>query len=185
MPTSSWRRSRRRSRRESSTSVRAPGIPRLGRRACAGLFLLALAARAAAILWFGASTTRFGDAEAYMRAATELVATGHYPKRTEPFYFRAPGYPYFLAAATLGHPRSVAAGKAINAVLGALAALLLAALSARIFGSRPVAFATGIAAALHPGLVMLSTDVQSEPLFVVLLLVSGYLLLAAADRPSS
>jgi len=57
-----------------------------------------------------------------MRAATELVATGHYPKRTEPFYFRAPGYPYFLAAATLGHPRSVAAGKAINAVLGALAA---------------------------------------------------------------
>jgi 4-amino-4-deoxy-L-arabinose transferase-like glycosyltransferase len=120
-----------------------------------------------------------------MRAATELVATGHYPKRTEPFYFRAPGYPYFLAAATLGHPRSVAAGKAINAVLGALAAVLLAAFSARIFGSRPVAIATGIAAALHPGLVMLSTDVQSEPLFVVLLLISGYLLLAAADRPSS
>jgi len=120
-----------------------------------------------------------------MRASAELVATGHYPKRTEPFYFRAPGYPYFLAAATLGHPRSVAAGKAINAVLGALAAVLLAALSARIFGSRPVAIATGIAAALHPGLVMLSTDVQSEPLFVVLLLMSGYLLLAAADRPSS
>src|SRR6185503_20257616 len=90
-----------------------------------------------------------------------------------------------LAAATLGHPRSVAAGKAINAVLGALAAVLLAAFSARIFGSRPVAIATGIAAALHPGLVMLSTDVQSEPLFVVLLLISGYLLLAAADRPSS
>ena len=32
---------------------------------------------------------------------------------------------------------------------------------------------------------MLSTDVQSEPLFVLLLLCSGYLLLAAADRPSS
>ena len=120
-----------------------------------------------------------------MRAATELVETGRYPKRTEPYYFRAPGYPYFLAAATLGHPRSVVAGKAINAVLGALGVVVLAALSARIFRRRSVAVATGAAAALHPGLVMLSTDVQSEPLFVLLLLCSGYLLLAAADRPSS
>ncbi len=70
-------------------------------------------------------------------------------------------------------------------MLGALGCLLLAALSARIFRSRPAALVTGIAAALHPGLIMLSTDVQSEPLFVFLLLVSGFLLLAAADRPSS
>ena len=72
-----------------------------------------------------------------------------------------------------------------NAVLGSLAALLLAALSARLFRDRLAAIATGLAAALHPGLVSLSTDVQSEPLFLVLLLGAGYFLLAAADRPSS
>ncbi len=77
------------------------------------------------------------------------------------------------------------AGKAVNAVVGALGVLVLAALSARIFRSRRIALATGIAGALHPGLVMLSTDVQSEPLFVLLLLCSAYLLLVAADRPSS
>lgn len=120
-----------------------------------------------------------------MLAAGELVRTGQYPRRTEAFYFRAPGYPLFLAAATLGHPQSIPAAKLANAVLGALGTLVIAALSARVFRRRTVAIATGAVAALHPGLVMLSTDVQSEPLFTFLLLVSGFLLLAAADRPSS
>jgi Dolichyl-phosphate-mannose-protein mannosyltransferase len=133
----------------------------------------------------GFSTTRFGDASAYALAAEELLRTGQYPRRTEPFYFRAPGYPLFLAAVTFGHPRSVAAAKLANAVLGALGALVLAALSARVFRRRAMAIATGAVAALHPGLVMISTDVQSEPLFVLLLLVSGFLLLSAVDRPSS
>lgn len=48
-----------------------------------------------------------------------------------------------------------------------------------------MALATGTAAALHPGFVVLSMDVQSEPLFLVLLLGSGFLLLTAVDRPSS
>lgn len=113
------------------------------------------------------------------------MRTGHYPLATERFYFRAPGYPFFLAAVTLGRADRVAAAKAANAALGALAPLLLAALSARIFRRRGVAVATGIAAALHPGLVSLSIDVESEPLFLVLLLASAFLLLVASDRPSS
>jgi hypothetical protein len=75
--------------------------------------------------------------------------------------------------------------KIANAVLGALGALLVAALSARIFRRRGLAIAAGVLAALHPTLVLVSSDVQSEPLFVVLLLSAGYLLLAATDRPSS
>ncbi len=70
-------------------------------------------------------------------------------------------------------------------MLGALAAVLLALLSARIFRHRGVAIATGAAAALHPSFVLLSTDVQSEPLFLFFLLLAGLLLLAASDRPSA
>jgi 4-amino-4-deoxy-L-arabinose transferase-like glycosyltransferase len=121
-------------------------------------------------------------------AAREIVRTGSYPLATERLYFRAPGYPVFLTLATLGHPGASwapAAAKAANAVLGALAALLLAAISARLFRRRWIAIATGLAAAIHPGLVSLSDGVESEPLFLVLLLSAGFLLLAAVDRPSS
>jgi 4-amino-4-deoxy-L-arabinose transferase-like glycosyltransferase len=156
-------------------------------RALAAIFLIALVARLAAVTWAGWTRTDFGDGPAYLYAASEIARTGHYPIHTERFYFRAPGYPYFLVAVTLGSRGAAAIGaaKAANALLGALAPLLLAVLSARIFRSRTVAIVTGIAAALHPGLVSLSMDVESEPLYLVLLLAAAFLLLAASDRPSS
>jgi hypothetical protein len=158
---------------------------RLGRRAGLLLFLAALALRLAAIGVAGSATLRFGDARAYISAAEAIVETGHYPKQTDYFSFRAPGYPFFLAAVTLGHPRWIALAKAANALLGSAQALLLAILAARLFGRRDLALATGIAAALDPGLVFLSTDIQSEPLFVLFLTAAGFLLLVSADRPSS
>jgi 4-amino-4-deoxy-L-arabinose transferase-like glycosyltransferase len=160
-------------------------VPRLGGRAAASLFVLALAVRLAAIGVAGFGTLRFGDARAYLFAATELAQTGHYPDATERFYFRAPGYPFFLVAATLGNPHRIALAKTANAALGGLAVLLLAGLSAAIFRRRGLALATGVVAALHPGFVFLSTDVQSEPLFMVLLLFAGWCLLISTDRPSS
>ena len=45
----------------------------------------------------GFTTVRFGDAPAYLFAATEIARHGRYPISAEPFYFRAPGYPFFLA----------------------------------------------------------------------------------------
>ncbi len=162
-----------------------PAVPRLGRRRTGLIFLLAFAVRVAAIAVAGFSALRFGDARAYLFAARQLVTTGHYPLATEPFYFRAPGYPVFLAAATLGNPDRIALAKIANAALGALAAVLLALVAATLFRRRGLAIAAGIAAALHPGFVFLSTDIQSEPLFLLLLVGAGWLLLAASDRPSS
>ena len=110
---------------------------------------------------------------------------GYYPRRTDAHLFRPPGYAAFLAAATLGRPDRIALAKTANAVVGALAAVLLAVLSARLFRRRGVAIATGGLAAVHPTFLLASADVQSEPLFLLLLCASGFLLLAAADRPSS
>jgi len=156
----------------------------LGWRAGSAIFLLALVVRLAATAAAGFATPAFGDADRYLFAASELARHGRYPDRTEPYFFRPPAYPLFLVAATLGRPESVARAKAANAVLGAAGALLLAMLSARIFGRRPIAVATGLVAAVHPSFVLLATDVQSEPLFLVFLLSSGLLLLSAADGAS-
>jgi len=197
--------SRRTSRRESSTSGKrefgggfpltptlsqreregVSPVPRLGAGACLAILLLAAGARLAAVGMAGFSTLRFGDAHAYLGAARSLVETGRYPDRTDAFFFRAPGYPAFLVAATLGNPARVHLAKLANVALGSLSALFLAVLSARLFRRRGIAIATGLAAALHPSFLFIASDVQSESLFLFLLLCSGFLLLAASDRPSS
>ncbi len=170
---------------ETPSSKQLSPIPRLGARSAVLLFLLALAVRVAATGVAGFSTTRFGDARAYLAAAETLVKTGRYPRQTDYFSFRAPGYPVFLIAATLGAPRRVPLAKAANAALGGLSALLLAALSARLFRRRGIALGTGLMAALDPALVLMATDIQSEPLFLLLLLAAAFLLLVCVDRPSS
>jgi hypothetical protein len=158
----------------------------LGARSLGFLFVLALAARLAAVGYVGFSTVRFPDARNYLFAAKEIVRTGHYPLRTDPLmFFRPPGYPAFLVLATLGHPDRIAWAKAANCLAGALAAVVLASISAHVFRRRRVAILTGLAAAIHPAFVLLSTDIQTEPLFLLLLLGSGLLLLVAVDRPSS
>ena len=161
-----------------------PDVPRLGRNAVAAIFVLALVVRLGATAAVGFSTLRFGDASRYLYAATELAQHGRYPDRTEAYFFRPPAYPVFLVAATLGRTDCIPAAKAANGVLGAFGAVLLALLSVRIFRHRGVAIVTGAAAALHPSFVLLSTDVQSEPLFLLFLLLAGLCLLSASDGPS-
>jgi 4-amino-4-deoxy-L-arabinose transferase-like glycosyltransferase len=133
----------------------------------------------------GFSTVGFADAPSYLAAARELAATGHYPRRVDVYLFRPPGYPAFLVAATLGRPDRIAVGKVANNLLGAAAAVLIAALAARMVRRRGVAILAGVLAALYPSFLLAASDLRSEPLFLVLLLCAGYLLLAATDRPSS
>ncbi len=141
--------------------------------------------RLAAASAAGLSTPRFGDWDAFVSGATALAHTGAYPDRTTYFFFEAPGYPFYLAAATLGHPENIALDKVVSAAAGAAAAPLLAWISLALFGSRRAALATGIAGALLPSFVLFSSDVESESLFLPLLLVAAGLLLAAADRSAA
>jgi len=157
----------------------------LPRREKLALFGLALAARAAAVAVLGGGVPRFGDSAAYVRAAETFWKTGTYPSRTDLALFRPPGYPVFLALSTWGRPDRIAWDLAWNAVLGALSVLVLASLAGRVAGSLRAARFAGVAAALHPPLLILSADVQSEPLFLLLLLAAGFLLLVSVDRPSS
>jgi 4-amino-4-deoxy-L-arabinose transferase-like glycosyltransferase len=151
----------------------------------AAIFLVAIAIRLAAIAHVGFTTLRFGDARAYLAAAETLVRSGRYPAETDYGSFRAPGYPFFLVLATLGDPRRVGAAKVANAALGGMGAVALAGLSALLFRRRGMAVATGLAAALDPSLVYSAADVQSEPLFLLLLVVAAIFLVVCQDRPSS
>ena len=85
--------------------------------------------RLAAASAAGLSTPRFGDWDAFVSGARSLARTGTYPDRTTYFFFEAPGYPFYLAAATLGHPESIARDKIASVAAGAAAAPLLAWLS--------------------------------------------------------
>ena len=128
---------------------------------------------------------RFGDSFAYIGAAQRLLREGTYPGNTDGLFFRPPGYPFFLAASTLGHPAAIAADKLWNAALGAAAVVVLAAVARRIFDSRAIALAAGGIAALHPPFLYLSSQVQSEALYLSLASAAGFLLLVCVDRPSS
>ncbi|MGH9443826.1 MAG: glycosyltransferase family 39 protein [Thermoanaerobaculia bacterium] len=155
------------------------------KRVPATLLLVSLAARLAAAASRGWGSVRFGDSRAYIVAARKLVQSGTYPANTDGFFFRAPGYPFFLAATTFGHPDWIFLDKLWNAALGAGAVLLLWAIARRVFGSEGLALAVGAVAAVHPAFLFFGSQVQSEPLYVLLALFSGFFLLVCVDRPSS
>jgi len=61
---------------------------------------------------------------------------------------------------------------------------LLALISLKLFRDRRTAIATGIVAAVHPPFLLFTSDLESETIFLPLLVGAGALLLAAADRRS-
>jgi 4-amino-4-deoxy-L-arabinose transferase-like glycosyltransferase len=84
-----------------------------------------------------------------------------------PSAIRGPVYPYFLGALYAATGDSFTAGRIAGAALGALAVLLLYLMTRRIWGRRIGLVAAGMAA-VFPPLVLLSKELLSEPLFIVL-----------------
>ena len=84
-----------------------------------------------------------------------------------PSALRAPGYPYFLGTLYAVSGNSIAVGRFANAALGALAVFLLYLIASRVWGRR-VGLLAAILMAVFPPLVLLSRELLSEPLFIVL-----------------
>jgi 4-amino-4-deoxy-L-arabinose transferase-like glycosyltransferase len=153
------------------------------------ILLAALAVRLAAIVATGPSTLRFGDAQDYVDTAAALCKDGRYPDRGSLPFFRAPGLPFFLAAATACHPRAVVAAKLALALCDVATAALTAALVLLLVGDgarRAALLAAGLVA-IDPFLVLASSDVTTEPLATLLLTAALCALLrtraaAAAER---
>lgn len=116
------------------------------------------------------------------------IADGHgYPPTNRapglgPSAFRPPAYPVAVAAvyALVGQEAPPAA-RALGAVLGTIAACLAGLIAARIWGRR-AGVATLAVAAVAPPMVVLSTALVSETLFVPLVLAA---VAAALESPRS
>lgn len=106
------------------------------------------------------------------------IANGHgYPRTNRapgggPSAFRPPAYPVFLAAvyAIVGH-EAPSIGRLAGAFLGTLAVALIGMIALRLWGRRVGMLALGIAA-VAPPLVILSTALISEALFVPVVLAA-------------
>ena len=91
----------------------------------------------------------------------------------------------FAIRAAVVFARGTPASGLANAAAGALVPVLLAALSARLFRRRGLAIVTGGAGAVLPVFGFVAGGHRPESFDLVLLLGSAFLLLVAADRPSS
>jgi hypothetical protein len=138
-----------------------------------GLFILALAIRIIAIEVAGANEIRFGDAQDYLDTARSVCERQVYPERGNLPFFRPPGLPFFIAAVTGCEPSRVRLVKYALAACDAATAVILFELGGIL---------AGLGAALYPFFLFATTDVRSEPLFMLLLTLA--ILLLVRGKPA-
>ncbi len=148
--------------------------------------LAALLIRVLAIGVDGAYEPRH-DAYDYDRHARSISAGDGFPESDYvpdggPSALRGPAYPFALGAVYAVSGDSITAGRMFGALLGALTVLLLYLLTRRIWGPRIALIAASLAAAFPP-LILISTELYSENLFIPLLL--GAVLAVVRYRESS
>lgn len=140
------------------------------------LLTIALAFRVATVA-FTLKTPATLDPYDFSRTAASIARGDGYPPSNRapgggPTAFRPPGYPVFLAAvyAVVGH-RAPGVGRLAGAFLGTLSVALIGLIALRLWGKRVGWLALGIAA-IAPPLVIFSTALISEALFVPLVLAA-------------
>ncbi|MDQ3282671.1 MAG: hypothetical protein M3Q69_14815, partial [Acidobacteriota bacterium] len=97
------------------------------------VFILALAARIAAIELTGAERIAFGDGPDYVASARAICERGVYPERGNLPFFRAPGLPFFIAAVTLGDVSRTRAIKYGLALCDAITVVLIMMLAREVW----------------------------------------------------
>jgi 4-amino-4-deoxy-L-arabinose transferase-like glycosyltransferase len=153
------------------------------------LFILALAL-AVRLLALAATPNYepFGDPADYDRHAAALQYLGTYPptQLAEPgtaTAFRPPAYPYLLATSYVLTGQRWNAGRALGALLGVATVLLVFVIAYSQWGRRIALWSAGVAA-VFPPLVLLSTGLVAENLFVPVVLAALACVLAAR-RPGA
>jgi Dolichyl-phosphate-mannose-protein mannosyltransferase len=132
------------------------------------------------------------DAFDFDRHAVSLAHGDGYPPALPQFgggasAFRPPAYPVTLAAVDVatGNPSDRARwtlGLALNVLLGALTAGLVALLGRRLFGE-PAGIVAGAIAALWPPFLFIATSLLSENLFIPLMLGALLAVVRWRDEP--
>jgi 4-amino-4-deoxy-L-arabinose transferase-like glycosyltransferase len=145
-------------------------------------FLLALGARLAFALGYWVEKPLTLDEQEYLALARNLAAGRGlvYDADGREHFGRAPGYPAFLGV-VFGLGGGTRTYKVAQSFIGALTALVIAALARLAAGSRAEILAAFLAA-VYPPLVWIAAYPLSEALFSALELASGLLLWIALRR---
>jgi 4-amino-4-deoxy-L-arabinose transferase-like glycosyltransferase len=161
-------------------------MARVGRLAWVVLAVALILRVALVLATFDTPTTL--DPADFSRTALS-IAQGHgYPSSNRapddgPSAFRPPAYPAFLAAIyAVAGQEAPPAGRIAGAVLGTVAVGLIGLIAARLWGRRVGMLALGIGA-VAPPLIVLSTTLVSEVLFVPLMLAAVLCALEARRSP--
>jgi 4-amino-4-deoxy-L-arabinose transferase-like glycosyltransferase len=107
-----------------------------------------------------------------------------YSELKEGPFFRAPGYPYFLAGLLAFFGGGTGGVRVIQIILGSLSCLLVYGLAARVFGQR-VGLLAGLLCSLYWVLAYFDTQLLLPVLLVFLLLAGMFTALIAAERRST
>lgn len=149
--------------------------------------LLALLARCVVVVVTKHSFALINDAADYSRLGMSIAdghgfGTSHVAPGAGPTALRPPGFPLLLAGVYFIVGPHVLAARVTSALLGATAAVLVSVLIRQLSGDPRRALAGGLIAAVFPPMVLASTSVMSEALFVPLSL--GVIVGALAYRRS-
>jgi len=140
------------------------------------IFLAALAARLIyVVFFFGLSPVPDPDSVDYLNYATNLLA-GHGYTDGQWRAFRAPGYPFFIAAVYYIFGQSIPALKIAQVILGSLVPVLVYLIGTRVT-TKKAAVLSGFFACFYFGFVIEPVRVLSEATFTFLFALSILLLL--------
>ena len=147
--------------------------------------LLALLIRCAVILFTRHSFALINDASDYSRLGASIAAghgfgVSHVAPGGGPTALRPPAFPLLLGGIYFVVGVHITAARLAAAVLGAVAAVLVTVLINQLSGDLRRSMVGGVLAAVYPPMVIASTSVMSEGLFVPLSL--GVMAAALAHR---
>jgi 4-amino-4-deoxy-L-arabinose transferase-like glycosyltransferase len=155
------------------------------------IVVLALIVRVALVLGTSDYAPRTDSAD-YDRSAVSLVQHGTFPSsylaaKGGPTGFRPPLFPIALAGVyeltgTGSATSRWEAARIFEALLGAVAVLLLSLIALRIWGRR-TALIAGAIAAVDPPLILVGSSLLSESLFIPLVLGATLVALVYRDQP--
>ena len=148
-----------------------------------GILIVSLVLRLAAVPLVH-SSSYLSDEREYILIAQTLLGEGEFVDSNGFRSVRAPLFPFFLAGIFGVSGGSVALAHVAGCLLGVAGVLLVHALALRLWNDRRSALVAAALAGFHPSLVIYSTLLLTESLYIVLLLAALVMAHDFEARPS-
>ncbi|HEV7644547.1 MAG TPA: glycosyltransferase family 39 protein [Pyrinomonadaceae bacterium] len=127
------------------------------------LVVLAILLAVGAVVATGVNNIDFVDSDDYLAAAKMMVEQGSYPTVGIKLpFFRAPGYPMFIALIWMVFPGSIIAIKAVQVILHGITCWLVFRIAFTITKNEFLSFLGGLIFAINPLLLYNTAGIQTE-----------------------